>query len=134
MLARERRRFSPVSLHAHAVQRITRETLLMRINPNHWKQVLQRLIDDHNWQHASKPKIVSNKTMHERAHFLFHFFGELRRNDERSYKIDPRNLGSRHVHFMVNRWVKRGLAPATIQLYLSYLRVFGEWIGKPGSC
>jgi hypothetical protein len=32
----------------------------------------------------------------------------------------------------VSRWVKRGLAPGTIQLYLSYLRVFSEWIGKPG--
>lgn len=104
----------------------------MRINPNHWKQVLQRLINEHNWQHASKRKIVSNKTMHERAHFLFHFFGELRRNDECNHKVDPRNLGSRHIQFMVDRWVKRGLAAGTIQLYLSYLRAFSEWIGKPG--
>ena len=104
----------------------------MRITQDHWKQVLQRLIDARNWSHGSKPKSVSNKTMHERASFLFAFFTELRRNDERNYKVDPRHLGGRHIRFMVTRWVKRGLAPGTIRVYLSYLRVFEHWIGKPG--
>ncbi|HQR19532.1 MAG TPA: integrase domain-containing protein [Burkholderiaceae bacterium] len=72
------------------------------------------------------------KTMHERANFLFAFFTELRRNDERNYKVLPEGLRNRHVQFMVSRWVRRGLAPGTIQLYLSYLRVFAGWIGKDG--
>ena len=38
----------------------------MSNNPN-WKRQLQDKINEHNRQHGSKPKGVSNKTMHERA-------------------------------------------------------------------
>src|SRR5439155_12558244 len=34
---------------------------------SNWKRKLQDLINEHNRQHGSKPKGVSNKTMHERA-------------------------------------------------------------------
>lgn len=99
---------------------------------NDWKRELQNIIDSHNDRHALKSKCVAFKTMHERANFLFAFFTELRRNDERNYKVLPDGLRNRHVQFMVSRWVRRGLAPGTIQLYLSYLRVFAGWIGKEG--
>lgn len=42
----------------------------MSNNPN-WKRQLQDKINQHNRQHGSKPKGVSNKTMHERACSLF---------------------------------------------------------------
>jgi site-specific recombinase XerC len=97
---------------------------------NDWKRELQRIINRHNDRHAVKTKCVSFKTMHERANFLFSFFAELRRNEERNYKVMPTALGGRHVQFMVSRWVRRGLAPGTIQVYLSYVRVFAGWVGK----
>lgn len=97
-----------------------------------WKRQLQDIIKLNNERHASKAKCVSYKTMHERANFLFAFFKELRGNDERTYKIPPHNLGGRHIKFMIDRWVRRGLSPGTIQTYISYLRVFSSWIGKDG--
>ncbi|HZD27640.1 MAG TPA: integrase domain-containing protein [Xanthobacteraceae bacterium] len=74
---------------------------------------------------------MSAKTMQERETFLFAFFRELRRNEDKCYRVDPRRLGNRHIRFMVKRWLGRGLAPATIQLYMSFLRTFSNWIGKP---
>ena len=97
-----------------------------------WKRELQDIINRNNDRHAVKAKNVSFETMHQRANFLFAFFAELRRNDERNYKVLPSGLKGRHVQFMVSRWVRRRLSPATIQVYLSYLRVFAGWIGKDG--
>jgi integrase len=104
----------------------------MKKPTNDWKRELQNIIDRHNDRHALKTKCVSFKTMHERANFLFAFFAELRRNDERNYKVLPTGLRGRHVKFMVTRWVRRGLSPGTIQSYLSHLRTFAGWIGKDG--
>lgn len=104
----------------------------MKGKTNNWKRELQDIIDLHNDRHAVKAKGVAFKTMRERANFLFAFFTELRRNDERNYKVLPSGLKGRHVQFMVARWVRRGLSPGTIQVYLSYLRVFAGWIGKDG--
>ena len=59
------------------VQSVTR----LRKDPRHWKQRLQRLINQHNHLHGRKDKGVSFKTMQDRANFLFHFFGELRHNE-----------------------------------------------------
>lgn len=43
-----------------------------------------------------------------------------------------RNLGQRHVKAMVAVWQEEGLAPATIQTYLSFLRGLAQWLGKRG--
>jgi len=104
----------------------------MHSKASDWKRELQDILNRHNNYHAVKPKGVSFKTMDGRANFLFAFFAELRRNDERNYKVLPSGLRGRHVKFMVTRWVARGLSPGTIQVYLSYLRVFAGWIGKEG--
>ena len=104
----------------------------MKGKTNDWKRELRDILDRHNDRHAVKAKTVSFKTMQERANFLFAFFAELRRNDERNYKVLPSGLKGRHVQFMVSRWVRRGLSPGTIQGYLSYLRGFAGWIGKDG--
>jgi len=104
----------------------------MKGHASDWKSELQAIIDRNNDRHATKAKCVSFKTMQGRASFLFAFFTELRRNEARCYKVNPSGLRGRHVQFMVERWVARGLAPGTVQLYLSFLRVFCSWIGKPG--
>jgi integrase len=96
-----------------------------------WTDVLKAIIRRHNWAHSVKDKGVSAKTMEERENFLFAFFRELRRNVDKPYRVDPRRLGNRHIRFMVNRWLERELAPGTIQQYMSILRTFSTWIGKP---
>ena len=118
----------------------------MSNNPN-WKRKLQDQINEHNRQHGSKPKGVSNKTMHERACSLFRSFTLLRRL---GYQIDPANLAGRHIQMLVDYWTanariadrcrQRGVAmlelphsTTYIQLQLSFLRVYADaWIGKPG--
>ncbi len=102
------------------------------INQAAWNPILITLCDMYNSANFSFEKLVSHKTRDERRRFLFTFFKELRRDPERSFRIDPRQLGDRHVQWAFKRWVERGLAPATIQTYLSFLRVFELWIGKPG--
>jgi integrase len=117
----------------------------MSNNPN-WKGILQSIIADHNGQHGVRNKVVSHRTQSARAHALFHMFGLLRRL---GYALDPRHLCGRHVAVLVQYWtaaarltercaqtgVRLPVVPyraATIQQMLSYLRVFGRWIGKPG--
>jgi integrase len=97
-----------------------------------WRDELAQILARFNHRHAVKDKDVSSKTREDRAEFYFAFFRELRSNADLSMKVQPRNLGNRHVAFMVGRWVARGLEPGTIQLFLSYLRTFAQWIGRPG--
>lgn len=42
------------------------------------------------------------------------------------------NLADRHIHVLCEEWLARGLAPKTMQGYLSQLRIFCSWIGKKG--
>lgn len=94
-------------------------------------RVVGAILKKHNHEHSTKHKGVSFKTMHDRQRFLASFFRELRRNT-RFCNLDPRQLANRHVEAMVERWIERGLATATIHNYLSFLRTFAGWIGKPG--
>jgi hypothetical protein len=97
-----------------------------------WRKELGQIVGHVNRKHAIKDKDVSHKTREDRRELYFAFFGDLRGNADSKLRVRPRNLRSRHVAFMVRRWVAHGLAPGTIQLYLSYLRTFSEWIGHPG--
>lgn len=94
--------------------------------------VLEVLIQLFNKQHTAKQKEVSFKTRHERAVFLRRFFRELAGRGGFATLPDPRNLGDRHVRAMAVIWKRDGLAAATIQTYLSFLRGLANWIGKPG--
>jgi len=96
-----------------------------------WREELARIVNHCNRKHARKDKDVSHNTREDRREFYFAFFAELRGTEVRM-RVRPRNLGNRHVIFMTRRWLARGLAAGTIQLYLSYLRTFAEWIGHPG--
>jgi integrase len=51
---------------------------------------------------------------------------------DRNFQVEPRNLGDRHVKYLVGHWLERGLRTGTIQVYLSNLRTFCEWIHHPG--
>lgn len=94
-------------------------------------RVLGAILKKHNHEHSAKHKGVSLKTMVDRHRFLVSFFRELRRHTRFS-NLDPRQLANRHIEVMLERWIERGLATATIHNYLSFLRTFAGWIGKPG--
>lgn len=94
--------------------------------------VLEVLIELFNGQHTALEKTVSHKTRQERARFLRRFYRDLHRKAAFRTVPDPRNLGQKHIHAMVQVWQRERLAPATIQTYLSFLRGLGSWMGKHG--
>ncbi|MBY0366041.1 tyrosine-type recombinase/integrase [Roseateles aquatilis] len=94
-------------------------------------RVLGAILLKHNHEHSAKHKGVSFKTMRDRERFLVSFFRELRRTTQYR-RVDPRQLANRHIEAMLERWLARKLATATIHNYLSFLRTFAGWIGKPG--
>src|SRR6266571_3853040 len=78
-------------------------------------QVLEVLLKLFNERHTARMKTVSHKTRQERAGF--------------KTLPDPRNLGQKHIHAMVQVWREDKLKPATIQTYLSFLRGLAKWLG-----
>ena len=114
--------------------RKTPQEILARLWPGHADplRVLDTLIDLFNARHTARDKTVSHKTRAERARFLRRFFVDLQRKAGFHTVPDPRNLGQKHLHAMVQVWQRERLAPATIQTYLSFLRGLASWLGKPG--
>lgn len=108
--------------------------ILARYKPNQASplRVLDVLIELFNTQHTALQKSVSHKTQYERKIFLRRFFRELTSKGGFKTAPDPRNLGQKHIHTMVQVWQRDKLAPATIQTYLSFLRGLALWLGKPG--
>ena len=95
-------------------------------------RVLEVLLELHNGRHTTFEKTVSHKTRQERARFLRRFFRDLKLKAGFHKPPDPRNLGQKHIHSMVQVWQRERLAPATIQTYLSFLRGLAAWMGKHG--
>jgi integrase len=113
-----------------------------------WKRELADIVKVHNDRHAHGHKGVSSATMGDRRHGLFRCFSQLR---SLGYQLAPTGLGGRHIAALVKFWTchpeaanlpgcRQGLckpltvphSPAYIQKQLSFLRVFANWIGKPG--
>ena len=67
-------------------------------------KVLEVLIELFNTLHTALEKTVSHKTRHERAHFLRRFFRDLQHKAGFKTMPDPRNLGQKHIHAMVQVW------------------------------
>ncbi|MGF6095697.1 integrase domain-containing protein [Pseudomonas sp. 18175] len=95
-------------------------------------RVLEVLIELFNTQHTAREKTVSHKTRHERAAFLRRFYVDLRAKAGFNTLPDPRRLRQKHLRAMAGVWSAEGLAAATIQTYLSFLRGLACWVGKPG--
>ena len=94
-------------------------------------RVLGAILKKFNHFHSTKHKGASFKTMLDRQRLYASFFRKLRHHTP-YHNLDPRQLANRHIEAMVERWVSRGLATATIHNYLSFLRSYGGWIGKAG--
>lgn len=105
------------------------------LQPRRCGFVLTAILARHNWRHAVKDKGVSYDTMEDRRQFLFRTFAYLRDNPTKSFKLDPRSLSGRHVHFLFEHWQQRArageLGPSSLQKIHSMLRTFAGWIGKP---
>ncbi|WOB11116.1 phage integrase N-terminal domain-containing protein [Piscinibacter gummiphilus] len=97
---------------------------------NDWLRVLGAILKLHNHEHSAKHKGVSFKTMLNRQRFLAKFFRDVRKSTI-YHECDPRTLGNRHIQAAVDLWLSRKLSTGTIHAYLSILRTYGEWIGKP---
>ena len=112
----------------------TPQEILARLRPGHADpmRVLETLIELFNTRHTAREKTVSHKTRAERARFLRRFFLDLKLKAGFHTMPDPRNLGQKHLHAMVQVWQREHLAPATIQTYLSFLRGLASWMNKPG--
>jgi len=106
----------------------------MPLNPKRSGYVLQLILKEHNWQHSSKPKGVSHKTMAERSRFCCWLFDFLR-GHPKHFKLDPRSFSGRHVEAVTQYWLEEAragrMSAATIQTYFSFLKTFAGWIGKP---
>lgn len=112
----------------------TPQEILARLRPGHADpmRVLETLIELFNTRHTAREKTVSHKTRAERARFLRRFFLDLKLKAGFHTMPDPRNLGQKHLHAMMQVWQREHLAPATIQTYLSFLRGLASWMNKPG--
>jgi len=96
-----------------------------------WKRVLHCVLAIHNPEHSKLLKTVSQKTMLDRERFYFKFWDDLRFNT--TFKdADPRVLTNRQVQAVANLWAERKLSVATVHNYLSFLRTYAAWIGRPG--
>ncbi len=96
-----------------------------------WKRVLDAVLRVHNKQHAKLIKVVADKTTLDRERFYFKFWDDLRFNT-RFADADPRYLTNRQVLAVTRLWADRGLSVATVHNYLSFLRTYAAWIGRPG--
>ena len=75
-------------------------------------------------------KVASMRTQ-ELTHDVLHkVFKDLKRL---GYHLEkPQNIGDRHIEALVKLWHEEGKANSTMQNQLSRLRIFADWIGKPG--
>lgn len=56
---------------------------------------------------------------------------EFRRLSHLGFKIQkPENLGDKHIEALCKSWHSEGFTAKTIQVKLSYLRIFCRWVGK----
>lgn len=95
-----------------------------------WQDKLNGIIREHWTKHANKDKQVGHETMDMRREVIFLCFSQLH---SLGYKLEePLNLQGRHVKALVNYWESKDMSPSTIQIRLSILRRFSEWIGKKG--
>jgi hypothetical protein len=66
--------------------------------------VLELLLTLFNSRHTALQKTVSHKTRQERADVLRRFLRDLSAKAGFGAAPDPRNLGQKHVHAMVQVW------------------------------
>ncbi|MGG2041483.1 integrase domain-containing protein [Burkholderia gladioli] len=87
----------------------------------------QHVAEIHSTTRISK-RALSIKTQEYRATSICKAFVELR---EGGFAVQtPWSLRTKHVEYLVGRWVKDGQSGGTIENKLTYLRALAQWMGK----
>lgn len=99
------------------------------LNPGLHSRLL--LIISTNAQTRQNGKVASERTYSVRKESLLSCFKDL---IQLGYRLqDPANLSEKHVARLMEYWLfEKKLMPKTIEGHLSSLRIFAQWIGKPG--
>ena len=95
--------------------------------------VLNALFVQNNFRHAIKDKGVSHDTMEDRRQYIYRAFHYLEHNDVKSFKLDPRSLGDRHVRFLfadMERRAKAGALGPSAQKRLAVHATNGEGLDE----
>ncbi|WP_175958043.1 integrase domain-containing protein [Burkholderia sp. BCC0405] len=87
----------------------------------------QHVAEIHSTTRISK-RALSIKTQEYRATAICKAFVELR---EGGFALQtPWSLKTKHVEYLVDRWVNEGQSGGTIENKLTYLRALAQWLGK----
>ena len=97
--------------------------------PPEWLFELRSLIERYNHLNIDGT-VAAKKIQKERETFLLKLFRQLK--EDGRYTVAPRSINQKHIMAACRLFERDGLSPATIETYISYLRMFCIWIGKPG--
>ena len=94
------------------------------------KDELTQIYREHVRKGARKDTVVGSGTVEKRIEVINGFFSDL---FKLHYKIESvHSLKQKHLKAVFRHLEEHGQSPATLQNKLSIMRVFCEWIGKPG--
>jgi integrase len=95
-----------------------------------WQTRLAAILHEHGKTSANGGRVLSSATKDKRSVVLFNAFRQLR---GMGYRLEePAHLKEKHVAALMKKWEDEQLSSSTLQNRLSILRVFAEWIDKPG--
>ena len=95
-----------------------------------WQTRLATILHEHGKKSANGDRVLSMATKDKRSTVLYTAMRQLR---GMGYRLeDPAHIKEKHVAALMQKWEEEQLSSATLQNRLSILRVFAEWIGKPG--
>lgn len=94
-----------------------------------WKQHVNAVLAAHS-PFRVNGGVASEQTQDVTKEYVYNFFNTLW---ELGYKVQkPENVGERHVEAVVRHWwIVREISPKSMQNYLSRVRIFFGWVGKP---
>ncbi len=91
---------------------------------------LTQIFREHAHKGARKDKVVGSETVEKRVRDIKSFFSDL---FMLRYKIESvHSLKQKHLVAVFHFLEEQGQSPATLQNKISMMRLFCEWIGKPG--
>ncbi|MDD2701055.1 MAG: integrase domain-containing protein [Sideroxydans sp.] len=98
--------------------------------PKKLNNEIEVLLQMHKDLAAHKEKKVGQGTQDKRRTVIKGFFADARKL---KFKIESvHSLKEKHLHAVFRHLESQGQSPSTIQNKISIMRVFCEWIGKPG--
>ncbi|MBX9901811.1 MAG: integrase domain-containing protein [Burkholderiaceae bacterium] len=100
-------------------------------NHGGWQSRLKILLAENNHQKSNGRGNLSYQSQSDRSDRLFRIFNTLTKVLKFGIE-DPANLKPKHIQAIIEFWVEKKLSAATIENYLTILRLFCKWINKRG--